>query len=52
MEEEKRYCLEEEETTGWYVVAENVSEEQCKQRYNERLNQGVSPQRLRIRRIA
>ena len=52
MEEQKRYRLEEEETAGWYVVIDDVSEEQCKQRYNERLNEGINPQRLRITRVA
>ena len=49
---DKRYKLEVEETTGWYVVVENVSQEDCKVKYEEQLNQGVNPQRLRITRIA
>ena len=49
---DKRYKLEVEETSGWYVVVENVSQEDCKVKYEEQLNQGTHPQRLRITRIA
>ena len=52
MTEDKRYTLEVEETSGWYVVVENVSQEDCKVKYDEQLNQGTHPQRLRITRIA
>ena len=52
VKEEKRYTLEVEETSGWYVVVENVSQEDCRSKYEEQLNQGVNPQRLRITRIA
>ena len=52
MTEDKRYKLEVEETSGWYVVVENVSQEDCKTKYDEQLNQGINPQRLRITRIA
>jgi len=49
---EARYKLEEEQTSGWYSVADNVSQEECKRVYDERLNEGVNPSRLRITRIA
>ena len=52
MTEDKRYKLEVEETSGWCVVVENVSQEDCKTKYDEQLNQGINPQRLRITRIA
>jgi hypothetical protein len=52
MTEDKRYTLEVEETSGWYSIVENVSQEDCKSAYDKQLNQGVNPQRLRIRRIA
>jgi hypothetical protein len=52
MTEDRRYTLEVEETSGWYVVVENVSQEDCKTKYEEQLNQGVNPQRLRITRTA
>ena len=52
MTEDKRYTLEVEETSGWYVVVENVSQEDCKVKYDEQLNQGIHPRRLRITRIA
>ena len=50
--EDSRYRLEEEQTSGWYSVAENVSQQECKQLYDQRLNEGISPKRLRITRIA
>jgi len=50
--EEKRYRLEEEQTTGWYSLADNVSQEDCKRIYDQKLNEGISPQRLRITRIS
>ena len=50
--EEKRYRLEEEQTTGWCSLADNVSQEDCKRMYDQKLNEGVSPQRLRITRIS
>ena len=52
MEEQKRYRLEVEETSGWYPVADNVSQEQCKELYDQKLYEGVHPQRLRITRVA
>jgi len=52
VKEEKRYRLEVEETTGWYSVADNVSQEDCKKAYDEKLNEGINPQRLRIIRVA
>ena len=52
MTEDKRYKLEVEEASGWCVVVENVSQEDCKTKYDEQLNQGINPQRLRITRIA
>jgi len=52
VKEDARYTLEEEQTSGWYAVGENLSKERCKQLYESRLNEGVSPQRLRITRIA
>ena len=52
MTEDTRYRLEVEETTGWFTIVENVSKEDCKVKYEEQLNQGTSPQRLRVTRIA
>jgi hypothetical protein len=52
VKEEKRYRLEEEQTTGWDIIADNVSQERCKELYDEKLYNGVNPQRLRITRIS
>ena len=49
---EARYKLEEEQTSGWYAIEENISKQRCKELYDERLNEGVNPRRLRITRIA
>jgi len=52
LKQEERYTLEEEQTSGWYPIEENVSKQRCKELYDERLNEGVNPSRLRITRIA
>ena len=52
MEEDKRYRVEVEETSGWYSVADNVSQDECKRIYDQKLNEGVHPQRLRIIRLS
>ena len=38
MEEDKRYRVEVEETSGWYSVADNVSQDECKSIYDQKLN--------------
>ena len=48
----KLYKLEEEETIGWYVVEENLTQERCKELYDQKLNEGINPRRLRIIRTA
>ena len=48
----KLYKLEEEETIGWYVVEENLTQERCKELYDQKLNEGINPRRLRITRTA
>jgi len=52
MTDEKRYQLEVEDTSGWYTVGDNLSQEKCKELYDQKLYEGISPQRLRIRRVA
>ena len=42
------YRLEEEQTTGWYSVGDGLSKEKCQELYDQKLNEGVSPTRLRI----
>ena len=49
---EKLYRLEEEHTTGWYEVGTNLPQQKCKELYDAKLNEGISPTRLRISRIA
>lgn len=52
MTEEKRYQLEVENTSGWYILGHNLSQEKCKELYDQKLHEGISPQRLRILRVA
>jgi|TARA_B100000902_G_C27000681_1_gene759706 hypothetical protein len=48
---EKLYRIEELETSGWTLVERDdvgLTQEQAKNRYDELLNEGLSPDRLRI----
>ena len=49
--EEKLYRIEELETTGWTLLNSTdvgMNKEQVTKRYNELLDEGISPSRLRI----
>ncbi len=49
--EEKLYRIEELETTGWTLFNSTdvgMNKEQVTKRYNELLDEGISPSRLRI----
>lgn len=51
-EQPRLYTLEEEQTTGWYSIGKDLTQQQCKELYDEKLNDGVSPGRLRITRTS
>ena len=51
-EENKRYRLDLEETSGWYLVSDNLTQKECQELYNQKLYEGIHPQRLRITRIS
>ena len=46
------YKIEEECTTGWEVIWTDLTKEQCKERYDELIDNGVSPKRIKISRIS
>ena len=48
----KLYKMEEEYTTGWVLIQTNLTQEQCKKQYDSLINDGVSPQRIKITRIS
>jgi len=51
--EEKLYRIEELETSGWTLVNATdvgMNKEQATKRYNELLDEGIPPNRLRILR--
>jgi len=50
--ENKRYRLDLEETSGWYLVSDNLTQKECEELYNQKLYEGIHPQRLRITRIS
>ena len=50
--EEARFTVQEEFTNGWHSVIENAPKEQCKKKYEECLENGTSPDRLRIIRVS
>ena len=45
---EPRYRLEEESTVGFTVVANNLTKEKCRELYEEKLEEGANPKRLKI----
>ena len=49
--EDKRYKIEEECTTGWEEIKTNLTKEECQKFYNSLLNDGVSPDRIKITRV-
>lgn len=52
LKENKRYRLDLEETSGWYLVSDNLTQKECEELYNQKLYEGIHPQRLRITRIS
>jgi hypothetical protein len=49
--EDKRYKIEEESTSGWHEHKTNLTKEECKKLHDELINEGISPQRLKITRV-
>ena len=52
MSEEKKYRVEELSTSGWHLVndrAQNMNKEQCDAMLRECLDNGIAPNRLRVR---
>tara|TARA_B100002019_G_C20736547_1_gene341865 strand:+ start:87 stop:254 length:168 start_codon:yes stop_codon:yes gene_type:complete len=55
MEEQKFYRLVEEGTNGWHPPTEadyRLTKEQASERYNARIQEGISPDRLKIVRVS
>jgi len=55
MTDSKRYKLLELMTEGWEQIdedANNMTKEQCDKKLNDYLGNGVSPQRLKVVRVA
>ena len=48
---EPLYTLREESTTGWTDVVVSVTKDKCKEAYDKKLYNGVSPELLRIIRV-
>ena len=47
---EPKYRIEEELTTGLNLVASELTKEECQKKYNELLDIGISPDRIKITR--
>tara|TARA_R100001463_G_scaffold24177_2_gene57712 strand:+ start:453 stop:608 length:156 start_codon:yes stop_codon:yes gene_type:complete len=45
------YKIEEESTTGWHVVKTFLTKKECKEEHVKLLNDGVSPDRIKITRV-
>ena len=52
-EEDARYCIEENVTTGWEVIETDLTKENARSKYKHYFDVlGLSPQSIRIRRIS
>ena len=49
---EELYKLQEEETVGWTDITGPLTKEECGRQYEEHLNAGTSPKRLKIVRVS
>jgi hypothetical protein len=49
---EELYKLQEEGTSGWTDITSPLTKEECKRHYEENLNDGTSPKRLKIVRVS
>ena len=45
LKENKRYRLDLEETSGWYLVSDNLTQKECEELYNQKLYEGIHPQK-------
>ena len=55
MSDTKRYCIEEEGTSGWTQVeanASNLTKENCDIMLQRYIDLGYNPNRIRVRRTA
>ena len=53
-EENKLYEVRQLTTTGWYLLdqdATNLTKEQCDDKLDEYMSDGISPQRLKVIRL-
>ena len=48
---EELYKLQERETVGWVDITGPLTKEECKRQYEENLNDGTSPKRLKVVRV-
>lgn len=48
---EELYKLQEEETMGWVDITQPLTKEECKKQYDEQLNEGTNPKRLKVVRV-
>ncbi len=48
---EELYKLQEKETVGWVDITEPLTKEECLKHYEEHLNEGTSPKRLKVVRV-
>ena len=49
-EPNRRYSVSEAGTTGWEIVESNMTKEQAMNYYNALINDGVSPNRIKVTR--
>ena len=49
--ETELYKIEEESTSGWHECKTNLTKEECKEIYDQLLNKGINPKRLKITRV-
>ena len=48
---EELYKLQEQETVGWVDITGPLRREECKRQYDAQLNEGTSPERLKVVRV-
>ena len=49
---EKRYSIFELQTTGWELMYENLTKEQCDEKLDEARENAIAPGRIKVQRIA